>query len=583
MAWIGRFLVNGSVGLWASFFIVLMPYWVSRTWIGWFDTDGIIVFLFLSQLALASSLLVERKRSYFLYSLTLYLIITWLFYRAWDQSPAMVMVFSIYPLIFLGGFNRKNIYYLSALIISIGVVVLSAPVSFIDLIRGLADVVGYVVASDVKVQNTPYSPTSISIGEQQPLEWSETIREVFGGVIQAVLVVLGFLFFLYHRFSYAIVIMPAIVIGIIGLFLAERFLIFFAPVLAISFGCSIWYLSSIINRIAPRLYRVAPASVGILLLLSIGFLSFKSLKQNPIVPASVVKGLIELRNLPEDAVVWNNCDYGYAIIYWARRPSTCDGSSHTSLRRTAMAYPFYVDSAYVATAFMRFFSVRGAEGLAKIMKFNDNIWLKSRDFIRKAFSFSDKGRLSLWLSEKFGMPSDEAERMADFLWPEQSRPLYFIITRQDMRNAHWWFWFSTWDGKKGKGIHPYYVIFPEIPTINGRGVIKGGNAFKIDLINGIVEYRDKYENLAELNLNMGSGDWLSKRFEPRTDHMILDIMYSNKGNNGFGVLYDPLTSQSVGHKLFVGREGSGLFEDIYIDPPDIQVWKINKFSVDIMP
>ena len=113
--------------------------------------------------------------------------------------------------------------------------------------------------------------------------------------------------------------MPAIVIGIIGLFLAERFLIFFAPVLAISFGCSIWYLSSIINRIAPRLYRVAPASVGILLLLSIGFLSFKSLKQNPIVPASVVKGLIELRNLPEDAVVWNNCDYGYAIIYWARR------------------------------------------------------------------------------------------------------------------------------------------------------------------------------------------------------------------------------------------------------------------------
>lgn len=576
VAFLVQMMADRWIAVWAAVVAVLVPYFSHRTGLGWFDTDGLTVLFPLLQVLLAALLLNKLHYIQKILILCIYLIVSILFFIAWDQAPHVVVALSFYPilLVWIARWKFKSLRY--SIFILIGVMLWLLPGDFLSTIQGVIDLARYILADPQS--GSSFSPTAKAIGEQDNITISLIARENTGNVLLLMLVAIGLIYIAWKSPILVLLTAPFAAIAVMGFFHAERFLIFFMPMVAIGAAGfllgtkhflmtqSIWVRNSIVGI------------VGLFFAIPIGLATIELHKDRaPIISLSVIEPMRDLAEvLPDDAVIWNVCDHGYALIYWTRFITTCDGSSHSALRRTAMSVPLHANSPEYAAHFMHLFAMHGEKGIRRVLALNDDNWLQARNFLGQAWSQQD---LAHWLqhgaSHGFNLSEDEAQEWKRYLLPESSRPLYLVLDRQTMRNTHWWYWFSTWDSTQGRGIHPYYILFPHVPVANADGVIQDAqNLFVIDTTTGAIRFRDQHIRLRDLSVT--KDQTRSNQQFPTESYWMMDIVYNQQ--SGYAVLYDPLTKGTMGHQLFVNRSESPLFESVYSLAPELQVWRVQAVS-----
>lgn len=570
VALVARLIAGRWIALWAAGVAVLVPYFVHRTGLGWFDTDGLTVLLPLLQVALAAVLLENASRRGPRIALLLgYLGVTALFYLAWDQAPAVVAVLSSYPLLLVWATRWKIPSLRYGLPIMILAVLWMLPDTLPSAIQNLTGAARYVAAPEAA---SAFSPIALAIGEQQRLPLALVAEESAGGLLPLVLAGVGLLYLALLRPLPVLLLAPFGAIALMGLVHAERFLIFATPLVALG---AAGVLLGIRQLLATQERRLRGAVVALAGMVFVTVLSFVNLQMDrtPIIPLAVVEPMTELALvLPEDAVIWNFCDYGYALIYWTRAVTTCDGSSHSALRRTAMAAPLHAESPEVAAGFMRFFLAHGEDGIRRVMALHDDHWPRTRQFLQQAFIQPSRTRLAEWLEHDGSHAPDEARELAVYLMPDSTRPVYLVLDRQTMRNTHWWYWFSTWNPEQRRGVHPYYILFPRVPAADVRGLIQDDQGlFTIDTASGIVRFRNQQVQLRHLAI--AEQDARQSRQFPSEEFWMMDVVYAE--HSGYAVLHDPLTKDTMGHRLFIDRSESPLFERVYTAAPELQAWRVH--------
>lgn len=552
------------VALTAAGFSVLMPYFAHRSSLGWYDTDPLNVGLPLGMAAVATVFLRKavHAREATLGMLIYAGLIVLLFYW-WDQAPHIVALVTAYPLLLVLGIRWDDRFLRYGSLALVALIITMLPMSPTEVVGRNIQALSYVT----KQADAVFSPTAIAIGEQQKLPWAEFVREAAGGPIMLFLSVVGFAYLGRRRPVLLLPLAPFLIIGTFGYSQAERFLIFLSPLVAIGLSGLFPFIRDHLPRTISATLIASLSIVFAMVLVAAG----DHRGAAPIVPLAVVEHMTRIpEELPENAVLWNLCDYGYALTYWSRRATVCDGSSHTPALRTFTAAPLYADSPLQSARFVHFYIAHGHAGMERILARHEQNWPRTQAFLKTIHSMS-AGTARKWISENWsGLSSVEIDDWVSFLFPPEIRPVYVVLDRQTMRNTHWWFWFSSWDPERGAGIHPNYILFPEIPAIGEGGLIHHpDNLFTIDTHAGIVKFSGRTVTLRTLN-RIG-GEHQGHTDYPHEGHWILDIMSAD----GYGVLHDPFTHSKVGHRLYLQTVRSPLFETVFLAGPEFQLWRVH--------
>ncbi|MDX9974701.1 MAG: STT3 domain-containing protein, partial [FCB group bacterium] len=552
--YIGGLLRGPVTALSAATFGVLLPYFLYRSGLGWYDTDALNVVLPLSMAVIATWLLRDgpTRRDCVLGGL-LYAGLVYLMFRWWDQAPHVVALFSAYPLLLLLALRWREaaVRYVSLLLLSL--VVMLMPIGLMDILWSTQGSLQYVSKQDLGI----FPNMGQAIGEQRPLVLGEFVTMAAGHPVLFLLSLLGLLHLGRHKPLLMLPLVPFLVVGSFGYFFAGRFLIFLAPVTALGLAGIVSYTLDRVprQRVASVLAAVAFALISIVLVMA-----EDELEAVPIVTADVIGSMERIPSVtPQDAVIWSWCDYGYPLSHWGRRPTICDGASHSGEMLTYSAMPLHAKSPRQAANFMYFYVKHGVPGMRRVLETFGNDWHHARDFLRRMHDL-ERHEIPEALGDYPEIPSSDVGQWAEFLYPEETRPVYLYLDRQTMRVAHWWFWFSTWDTQARQGIHPYYILFHEMsPDLSGRRIRHADGLFDINLGTGLVKFGERSVMLETLNL-IESGATESRSYDNRSG-WIMDVSVRDR----FGVLHDLYMHDTTAHRLYLQKLDSGHFEPVHVD------------------
>lgn len=563
VALIVRQLENRWLGLAAAFFVVILPYFVQRTILGWFDTDSLNLVLPFSMAALAMSWLksVPSLRG-LLVGFGVYGILFLLLLRWWDQALQIVALLSVYPLLVVLLLRWADPRLRYASLVMLGGIFLFLPISINEILTRSIGSVRYVSNQS----NSIFSPASIATPEQQALDFAAAGDMAAGGWLTLGLSLLGLAYCLRHRPLLLMPLAPFLVIGTVGLFEAQRFLIFLTPVTAIGLA---GILALVQNRLTHplRIPFVALLFIAISIALIDGLAV--QLRYAPNVPKIVVENLDKLQHhLPQNAVIWNACKQGHAHAYWTRRATTCDGASHTSARRTYMSVPYFVESPLVASRFIHFYLTHGASGMTKLLDQHDQNWPNVLRFLNQLYLLTPTDA-RLWLSEQNTAWTAEAlEQQMEFLFPAPGRPAYLLVDAPTMQHIYWWYWFASWDPVRRSGIHPNYILLSRPPvTLANNNASQRVQVFYDNQTQGI---NLNGEKIPFLNLKWTDHLEQNKSILNNEKDWLLDVA----PDATYAVIHQSSTANTVGHKLYMQKLSSALFEPVVIVGGDFQIWRV---------
>jgi len=129
-----------------------------------------------------------------------------------------------------------------------------------------------------------------------------------------------------HRRA-ALVLLAPLGLALLSLLFAQRFLIFVAPVTGLGIG----YLAARgVAAVGRAWWLRGVVAVGVVSAAGPSLARDMSIDFVPAAGADLVSGMRWVSdNLPPDAVVWAQWDFGYTLRYWGRRATVNDGSTHT--------------------------------------------------------------------------------------------------------------------------------------------------------------------------------------------------------------------------------------------------------------
>ncbi|WP_006746518.1 Oligosaccharyl transferase STT3 subunit [Thioalkalivibrio paradoxus] len=565
-------LAGRLAALSAACFSVLIPYFILRTQLGWFDTDPLNVVLPLSMVALATWALQPDRRPWGLAigALT-YVGLAWVFIAWWDQAPQVVVVLAAFPLALLillaTQLPVSRLVSIPILALMLTLIWLASPIDSMEVFSRIAGSRDYITGAERGL----FPGSAQWISEQRALDFVDFARLGAGNTALLVVAVAGFVIASIRQPAAALFMLPFIFLGGLGYFLAERFLIFLAPVIAIGLGQAI----ALVSELAPHKTKAALATGSFVLVAWVLIHAENEADAVPVITGDVVARMQQIPEITEpDAVIWNWCDFGYPLSFWGRRATICDGSSHSAERRMYAALPLYSRSPAGAANFMYFYVEHGRPGVRRVLeRFDGNVAL-ARAFLLDVHS-AGPAEFEGVVSSKH--PAFEPHELADwkaFLFPPATRPVYLYLDRQTMRTTHWWFWLSTWEPASRLGIHPFYILFHDIEFAEDR-MFHSEGLFDIDVPTGRLRYHQQRVALEFLNILRADAED-SLRF-PGRDGWIMDVSISGR----FGVLHDGFTHNTVAHQLYLQRMDSAHFEPVLVDGARFQLWRVLPSSTDI--
>ena len=325
-----------------------------------------------------------------------------------------------------------------------------------------------------KDQSGSFPNVGNTISEQFTSSLTDIIKTTTTGKASFLFAAAGFLLLLWRRRAHALFLLPFIIMTILALTTANRFILFMIPLVALGTGyaaAAIWL----------ALRKTQPLNSLVIIVIAV-FLSIPLLLLNarstrlPKEPGFMVKAMYTIREkTPEDAVIWAWWDHGYALTYYARRATINDGSIHAGELTVLNAIPYSTDSFRLAANFMQFYVTHGMTGMHRINRQFDNDPAKGLEFIKTVLEAGPVAARTI--IDQAGLTPEgnctSTDGWLKFFFPGPKRPVYLVCDNLLNRTAYWWYWFGTWDVSAKEGTHPQFKAYQQISlnekTIQGSG------------------------------------------------------------------------------------------------------------------
>jgi len=563
----GRALAGPVCGTVSSLMAVLYPFYVYRSNLGRFDTDCLNI-----TFALGAAYLFLRfgtgttlwRYAWAAAGFVLYGFFLWW----WDQSPSAVTAITVLPFIVALALyyrpGRREALVFGSLLAAAVVCLLAikGPGAVFLIFKKIF--LEYLYIS--KDASGDFPNIGVTISEQTRPSFESVVSYTSVNVLSFLVSVAGIGLMVWMCPRQTLMLGSLIVLSILAFTYANRFLLFFIPVIALGAGFMVSWLWGLRQRFV-ALYLIVPLlCVGMTLpLISENLQSVQWPKE----PASIVAGMDAAhKKTPPDAVIWAWWDHGYALTYFARRATVNDGSIHSGERTVYTAIPYATDSFRYAANFMHFYVVRGIPGIQKLcnaagsraagMQLIHDVLSAgpeaASDIIKKAQLKPTQGNdsVSAWLA---------------FFFPRERRPVYLFLDSLLPKITYWWYWFGTWDVEKREGAHPFFSWHSPV-TLSGNRVFSP-DGLSLDIETGELQLgnqsasvagmtiRDR-EKLREKNYYTG-GSYRLEMFEP----------------GRCAALMEKAIAESIFTKLYLRHTpDQRYFKPVALNAPAYQLWEV---------
>ena len=569
---LGRLYGGPLMGITAALFASLYPAYLARSGLGWFDTDVLNVtwtvtaaYLFL-RFGRASG---AARYGYLAGGLLVYGLFLWW----WDQAPEAVTAITLLPLaVALVFFDRPGrregiIFYGGLGAAGLGAAAYLGPTGVLDVGRGLWQKFDYIVHSPSA--DGPFPSIGVSISEQNNLELQTLLNATTQEPFPLVLAALG-LAALFIRRPRDGLFLASLVVLAAGSYFANRFLIFFVPLLALGTGYALVLLQASIRR-----YPLAARALPVVVLAGMAWPLVQASQDLTLWPrqsASQVAALKSLQTRTEPrAVIWSWWDNGYAIQYFAERGTMADGAEHGGERAVYTARPLAMTDPREAAHFMHFYVTQGRRGITELVEALDGDHDAALQLLREVFQRGPEAaaRPLAGAELKPVAPRRHVDDWLAFLFPTPTRPVYLFIDHGLIDKSYWWHWFGTWDIAEREGQHGVYQGYTSIQRSDGYLVSADG--LRLNLRTGRIEVGTQAIPLAELWIRVRGG------FQ-REPYRKTGLRFEMMQGGTFGALMDETLAESLFNRLFLRHMGSeaGLFEPVELATPSHQLWRVHQ-------
>lgn len=564
---LGKFLGGYMMAVSASLLCVLYPFYVIRSNLGWFDTDGLIITfcLLLSWLFIRfGTAETHRKYLFLFYTVVVYLLFLWW----WDQAPAVVtaiyfLMFGVTLALFYRPGRTEGMIFFGSIGICFAVFTAVKGVGvFVDIFNTLWSKYLYIT------QYTGVYPNiGVTISEQARPSLPVLINSTTTNLISFLFASAGVVLLHLKKIRYALVLLPVTVIAFLAITYANRFMLFLVPMLALGAG----YLLSVLWQLRGR-FRVVGIVCPLLVIYFavIAFYGSKAFVSWPKEHGRVASGMVLASEItPPDSVIWAWWDHGYAITYLARRATINDGSIHSGERTLYNALPMQVDNQRMSANFMHFYVNSGMQGIRLVKEAMDWDRGEAMALLEKILAAGpEEARQLIAAAELKDMDGfEDVDDWLRFFFPGVTRPVYFFLDNLLTRTAYWWYWFATWDFDSQTGTHPLYRVYYGVSR--NDTIITGQDGLVVDMENGVLHTDGRQIMLSEIVIRTRTGT-LSKSFE--TESPVRFDLYEPAG---MGVLLDNDIARSVFHRLFVLHlPEEDYFKPVELRLPFYQLWEV---------
>ncbi|EIC23148.1 STT3 domain-containing protein [Thiorhodovibrio frisius] len=561
------------MGLASAFFALLSPFLVSRSGVGWYETDPLNVFFaaLLPFLALACGEAARTRRAlgfFAAWALCLLLFLWW-----WDQSEVPVLALAGLPmLVALGRIASRSARSLLPFVI--GLVGLALVLGLwkgaelldpVQYLRKLGSIYRYIGDHETSV----FRPTGAAVSEQMSVPLARFARDTAGGWLPfnaAMTGLLGLLIALRYRALYLV----ALVLVALLSFSAARFMIFAAPL----FGLGMGFVAFVIWN-APGLWWWRTGLLGFVLV-SMGAVALaRTEAYDGLVPRrapELFDAMVKLReHTPPDAVIWASWGHGHPLAHYADRGTLGDGIYHPAPLQYALNFPLTTADPRLAANWIAFVVAHGVPGLheANAMLGNGpDDWGLGMARLQRLLALGVEGARQQLL-ESAGLSDEQTAQRLAFLFPGSTRPTYLFLN--DLLLSEAWYVLGRWDFSQRNS--PPAVFLPLRQLQGGddgvfEAVSRAGPTM-IDLQRGQIRIgrQDSYLQQATLldqarlqRLTFHEGHGFSVHLIPAAK---------------LGVYASANTASTLLTQLFFEREyDSRFFTPTLIKLPDYSVWKV---------
>lgn len=563
-------LYGGTIsGLVAAALVAVVPYYAYRSSIGWVDTDVMnVTWTVTATWLFAQFGLIEGRRRYFYLAggfLVMFLFLWW-----WDMSPAAVTVLTLIPfgvaLTFYYRPPRKELTVFAVVmsLVFIGLIAWKGLDGPVNLIRE-----GYYsIAHITKIQTSVFPSTGVSISEQKLSSLRAIIGATTGSKPFLVLSVLGILLLIWRRPKQFLFLSNLLLLTVLAIFFAERFLLFIAPFAGIGLGYSV----AEIYRAKRHHPALGPVAL-IITLLAIAPVAKDSLNATywP-KPHPSLLSLIDAtgKYTEKDAVIWSWWDYAYPTNYWARRATVADGSIHGGERLVYLAYPLAHPNLRVAANFMQFFIVRGEAGIQQLYHAKHGDTAEALALLEKVLAAGpeDAGPILADADLKPQENRQTPNQWLDFFFPEKVRPIYLMLNEEMINASYWWYWYGSWDIGKQDGSRPTIWLLEGLTSDKEQNAVRG-KEFELDVASGQIRMENNLIQLSRACL-YGEKHYRMERYNDKNQPA-----FTLFNDLKLGVLYDPRLAESIFGRLYLGGEiPEKYFSPVLNNPRIGQLWRV---------
>ena len=564
------------MGLTTALFALLSPNLVSRTTIGFYDTDALnVTFAVLAaylSLRCADAKSTRWRQAWFAgWAVTLLTYLWW-----WDQSYVAVFALAGLPmLVTLLVLGRRSVRQLLPVLVGLALVVLVVGLWIgFDVLdprhywRQLSNLFVY-ITDEATVSVFPAAGEQVA--EQGRVGLARLALESAGGWAPFALAVLGVLALFITARHYALYLTALVVVSGLS-FSGTRFLIFTAPL----FGLGIGFVAYVIwNRLGPLHWR---AGLSLALLLGGAWGAVTKIQSYdrlaPRRPPVLFEAMTELgEKTSADAVIWSNWGHGHPLVYYANKATLGDGIYHPASLQYALDFPLATDDFRLAANWISFVVAHGLEGLRQANElFGDSPedWENGMPRLQQLLAAGPVHSQQL-LTDQAEPDTVENRGLLSFLFPGTRRPIYLFLTYIELSEP--WYSIGRWDfNRRTSPENHWYVLLRNLAPLN-QTTLGGTSSYGevlIDYKGGLIKFGDRSFKLKQINIH--DGKQLRTANFSGDGKQVVDII----GRARLGVSADLENAQSVLTKLYFELSfDRRYFKPLMIKLPAYSIWKVD--------
>lgn len=567
---LGHIIGGRMAGFFSATFALITPFNVQRTGFARLDTDGLILLFTFCAIWFAWQLIHSKGKKWLIW-LALLLLNALLLWWWWDQARLESLILTFYPLLaalslrFLDWKSWKS--WLSL------VCVFSVFVAVLIIATGGFDSFHLYIRSRLLhlFGMSPVSALSYAsiTNELHSSTFQEVVYFTTENLPVFIIAVLGLILLFLNKWKLCLLFLPIYFIGILGVFMSTRFLLFLCPLIAIGLAQVIFFPFT--NKRLLKYLKALRLTGALGVILIILYENHNEVPNKPFYKNYQVHALHLLKQVtPPDAYIWANWPMGNGILYYADRGVFCDGAQNSGNILRIMARPLLATSERQAANYMRFFATRGYSNWHLLCRAFSIHRKNLEAFTDEILAAGPQEAKSILASHDF-LPTPNFMTIHDWLeyfFPASSTPVYLYLDLQLFEQSKDWLRFGFFDRKTRT-----------IPDFNFESMI--GTQWQSPLL--------KYKDQAIINTENGSTHLGTKTFTIHQSRLRfksetkiqnyptgVPIALASVPEKQYGALMDEHLLDTVYVSLYLGINlKSSFFKPLEINPPFYQIWEVS--------